>query len=193
MWELDHKEGWAPKNWCFWTVILDKTLESSLDSREIKPVSPKGNQPWMFIGRTDDEAPILWPPDAKTRLTGKDPDARKDWRQEKGMTKDKMTGWHHQLNGHEFEQAPGDGKDRGAWCAAVHGVTKSWTQLEQLNNNSRRGNRKEREGHSPPPHFSFYYKTVAHSLLWAAPSPPLLVRLTSVLSFFVCFNQHRLP
>ena len=85
MWELDHKEGWAPKNWCFWTVVLEKTLESPLDSKEIRPVNPKGNQPWIFIGRTDAEAeaPILWPPDVKSRLTGKDSDAQKDWGQEK--------------------------------------------------------------------------------------------------------------
>ena len=106
MWELDHNESWVPKNWCFWTVVLEKTLESPLDCKEIKPVNPKGNQSWIFIGRTDVEAviPILWPPDAKNWLIGKDPHARKDWRQEeKGMTEDEMVGWHHQLNGHEFE------------------------------------------------------------------------------------------
>ena len=90
--ELDHKEGWAPKNWCFWTMVLEKTLESPLDSKEIKPVNPKENQPWIFIGRTDAkaEAPILWPPDAKSLLIGKDPAGGKDWRQEKGMTDDEM-------------------------------------------------------------------------------------------------------
>ena len=112
MWELDHnKEGWAPKNWCFWTVVLEKTLESPLDCKVIKPVNPKGNQSWIFIGRTDAEAEtsVLWPPDAKNWLTGKDLDARKDWRQEeKGMTEDEMVGWHHQPNGHEFEQTQGD-------------------------------------------------------------------------------------
>ena len=95
MWELDHKEGWELKNWCFWTVVLEKTLESPLDCKEIKPVNPKGNQPWLFIERTDAEAeaPILLPPDAKSWLTGKDPDAGKDWRQEnKGMTEDE-DGW----------------------------------------------------------------------------------------------------
>ena len=108
MWELDHKEGWVPENWCFWIVVLEKTLESPC--KEIKPVNPKGNQPWIFIGRTDAEAEvlILWPPDAKSWLTGKDPDARNDWRQEKWATEDKMIGWHHQLNGHEFEQTLGD-------------------------------------------------------------------------------------
>ena len=116
MWELDHKKGWALKNWCFWTVILGKTLESPLDCREIKPVYPKGNQSWTFIGRTDAEVetPILWPPDAKNWLIGKDPDAGKDRRQEeKGMTEDEMVGWHHWLNGQEFEQAPGDGDGQG--------------------------------------------------------------------------------
>jgi len=105
-WQLDHKEDWGPKNWCFWTAVLEKTLESPLDCK-IKPVNPKGNQPWIFIGRTDDEgeAPILWLPDAKNWLTGKDPDAGKDWgRKEKGATEDKMVEWHHWLNGHEFEQ-----------------------------------------------------------------------------------------
>ena len=104
MWELDHKEDWALKNWCFWTAVLEKTLQSPLDSKEIKPVNPKGNQPWIFTGRTDAEALILWPPDAKNWLIGKDPDARKDWMQEeKGTTEDEMVGWHHWLNGHEFE------------------------------------------------------------------------------------------
>ena len=113
MWELDHEEDWAPKNWCLQTVVLEKTLESPLDSKEIKPVNPKGNQPRILIGRTDTEAevPILWPPDAKSPLIGKDPDAGKDWGQEeKGVTEDEMVGWHHWLNGHEFEQAPGDGE-----------------------------------------------------------------------------------
>ena len=112
MWELDHKEGWAPKNWCFWTVVLEKTLESPLDCKEIKLVHPKGNQSWIFIGRTDAEAetPILWPPDGKSWLIAKDLDAGKDWRQgEKGMTEDEMVGWHRWLNGNEFEQALGVG------------------------------------------------------------------------------------
>ena len=105
-WELDYKENWAPKNWCFWTVVLEKTLESPLDSKEIQPIHPKGNQSWIFIGRTDVEAetPILWPPDVKNLLIWKDPDAGKDcWREEKGTTEDEMVGWHHWLNGHEFE------------------------------------------------------------------------------------------
>ena len=105
MWELDYSESWAPKNWCFWTVVLQKTLESPLDCKEIQIVHPKGNQSWIFIGRTDAEAeaPILWPPDVKNWLIGKDADAGKDWRQEeKGMTEDEIVGWHHQLNGHEF-------------------------------------------------------------------------------------------
>ena len=105
MWKLDHKEGWVPKNWCFWTVVLEKVLESPLDSKEIKPVNLKGNQPWILIGRTDAEAPILWPPDVKNRLIGKDPDAGKDLGQEKkGITEDEMVGWHHWPNGHESVQ-----------------------------------------------------------------------------------------
>ena len=101
MWELDHNEGWAPKNWCFQIVVLEKTLESSLDNKEVKSVNPKGNQPWIFIGRTDAEAPILWPPDAKGQLIGKDADAGTDWRQEeKEVSEDEMVGWHHWLKGH---------------------------------------------------------------------------------------------
>ena len=105
MWNLDYKESWATKIWCFWTVVLEKTLESPLDCKEIKPVHPKGNQSWIFIGRTDAEAktPTLWPPDVKSWLIGKGPDAGKDWGQEeKGTTEDEMVRWYHQLNGHEF-------------------------------------------------------------------------------------------
>ena len=106
MWELDYKEGWVLKNWCFWTMVLEKTLESSLNYRKIQPVHPKGNQSWIFIGRIDAEAetPILWPPDVKKPLIGKDPDAGQAWRQEeKGMTEDETVGWHHWLNGYEFK------------------------------------------------------------------------------------------
>ena len=122
MWELDYKEIWAPKNWCFWTVVLEKTLKSPLNCKEIKPVNPKGNQFWIFIGGTDAEAetPVLWPPDAKNWFLRKDSDAGKDWRQEeKGTTEDEMVGWHHWLNGHESEQAPGVGDGQGglAWCS----------------------------------------------------------------------------
>ena len=118
IWVLNHKEGWLPKNWWFWIVVLEKTLESPLDCKEIKPVNPAGNQPCIFIGRTDAEAPVLWSPDAKSWLLGKVPDAGKDQRQEeKGMTEDEMIGWHHWLNGHEFGQAPGDSEAHGslAW------------------------------------------------------------------------------
>ena len=117
MWELDYKESWTLKNWCFWTVVLEKTLESPLDCKEIQPVHPKGNQSWIFIGRTGAEAetPIHWPPDEKNLLNWKDPDAGKDWRWEKGMPEDEMVGWHHQ----ELVM------DREAWHAAVHGIAKS--------------------------------------------------------------------
>ena len=107
MWELDHKKGWVPKNWFCWTVVLENTFESPLDCKKIQAVNPKGNQPWIFIGRTDaeGEAPILWPPDMKNWLIGKDPDAGTDWRpQEKVPTEDETVGWHHWLDGHEFEQ-----------------------------------------------------------------------------------------
>ena len=142
MWELDYKESWAPKNICFWTVVLEKTLESPLDCKEIQPVNPKGNQSLIFIGRTDAEAetPILWPPDAKSRLIEKDPDAGKDWRQEaKGMTEDEMVGWHHQLDRHESEQALGVGDGQGSlvccspWDHKESDTTErlNWTELNQ--------------------------------------------------------------
>ena len=122
----------GPENWCFWTVVLKKILESPLDCKEIKPVNPKGNQSWLFIGRTDieAEAPILRLPDVKNWLTGKDPDAGKGWRrEEKGTTEDEMVEWHHRFDRHEFEQALGVGDGREAYCAAVHGVANSQTQL----------------------------------------------------------------
>ena len=130
MWDLDHKESWVPKNWCFWTAVLEKTLDSPLDCKEIKPVHSKENRCWIFIRRTDAEAeaPILWPPDEKSWLIRKDPDAGKDWGQEKGMTEDQMVGWpdsmHMSLN-KPWEMV----KDREARCAAVHEVTKSQTRL----------------------------------------------------------------
>ena len=136
IWELDHKESWVPKNSCFWTVVLEKTLESPLDCKEIKPVHPKGNQSWVFTGRTDAEAetPILCPPDVKNWLIGKDHNAGKDWRQEeKGMTEDEMVGWHHHLKGHEFEQALGVGDGQGGLaCCDSWGCKESDTS-EQLN------------------------------------------------------------
>ena len=122
MWELNYKESWALKNWCFWTAVLEKTLESPLDCNEIKPVNPKGNPSWIFIGRNvsaETETPILWPSDAKSWLIGKEPDTGKDWRQEeKGTTEDEMVGWHHWLGGHEFEYASGvvDGQGGLACC-----------------------------------------------------------------------------
>ena len=135
MWELDYKECWVPKNWCFWTVVLEKTLESLLDWKEIQLVNHKRNQSWMFIGRTDAEAetPVLWPPDAKSWLTGKDPDAGKDWRQEKGTIEDEMVGWHHWLDGHEFVPAPGVGDGQGSLvCCSLWGRKES-DMTERLN------------------------------------------------------------
>ena len=113
--ELDYKESWALKSWCFWTVVLEKTLESLLNCKEIKPVHPKGSQPWIFIGRTDADAPVLWPPNVKSRLIGKDPDAGKDWGQkEKEVTEDETVGWDHWLKGHEYEHTLGDSEEQGS-------------------------------------------------------------------------------
>ena len=139
MWELAYKESWALKNWCFWTVVLEKTLESLLDSKEIQPVHPKGNQSWVFIGKTNVEAEtlILWPPDAKSWLTRKDPNG-KDWRQEKGTTEDEMVGWHHRLNGHEFEQVLEDGDGQGSLLCSFHGVVRSWTWLNHWTTTKKR-------------------------------------------------------
>ena len=134
IWELDCEESWAPKNWCFWTVVLEKTLESPLDCKEIQPVHPKGDQSWVFIGRTDveAEAPILWPPDEKSWFIGKDPDAGRDWGQEeKGTTEDEMAGWHHQLRDLGLGALRELVMDREAWRAAIHGVSKSQTQLSE--------------------------------------------------------------
>ena len=158
MWELDHKESWTLKNWFFWTLVLNKALESPWDSKEIKPVNSRGNQAWIFIGRTDAEAEatLLWPPDAKNWLIGKDPDARQDWRQEKAMTEGAMVGWHHQcwarlkageegddrgwdgwwhhqLNRHEFEQAPGVGDGQGSLACCNPWGHKVSDMTERLN------------------------------------------------------------
>ena len=140
MWELDCKESWAPKNQCFWTVVLEKAVESPLDCKEIQPVHSEGDQSWMFIGRTDAEAetPVLWSHHEKSWLTGKDSDAGRNWgQQEKGITEDKMTGWHYRLNGHEFKWTPGVGDGQGALaCCNSWGRNESdtteglnWTEL----------------------------------------------------------------
>ena len=141
MWELDCEESWVLKNWCFWTVVLAKTRESPLDCKEIQPVHPKGDQSWVFIGRTDAKAetPILWPPHAKSWLIGKDSDAGRDWAQEeKGTTEDEMAGWHHQLDGHEFGWTQGVGDGQGglvccdSWGSKESATTerlRDWTEL----------------------------------------------------------------
>ena len=130
MWELDHKESWVLKNWCFWIVVFEKSLESPLDCKEIQPVNPKGNQFWIFSGRTDAKAetPILGPPDVKNWLIGEDTDAGKDWRQEKRTTEDEMVGWPHWLDRHEFEQAPGIADEQGSLvCRSPRGHKESDT------------------------------------------------------------------
>ena len=136
MGELDCEESWALKNWCFWTVVLEKTLESPLDSKEIQPVHPKGNQSWVFIGRTDVEAetPILWPPHEKSWLIWKDPDAGKDWRhEEKGTTENEMVGWHHLLNAHGFGWTPGVGDGQGGLACCGSWGHKQSNMTEWLN------------------------------------------------------------
>ena len=148
MWELDYKESWALKNWCFWSVVLEKTLESPVDCKEIHPVHPKGDQSWVFIGRTDVEAetPILWPPDVKSWLIWKDTDAGKDWRQEeKGMTEVEMVGCHHQLNGHESGWTPGVGDGQGglaccdSWSCKESDMTEWLNWLKNLQKNKVQG------------------------------------------------------
>ena len=135
MWELDCEEGWVLKNWCFWIVVLEKTLESPLDCKEIQPVYPKGDQSCVFFGRTDAEAetPILWPPHAKSWLIVKDPDAGRDWGQEEKGTEDEMAGWHHRLDGHEFEWTPGVGDGQGGLACCDSWGRKESDMTEQLN------------------------------------------------------------
>ena len=136
MWELDHKENWASRNWCFWTVMQEKTLESPSDCKEIKWVNPKGNQSWIFIGRTDAEAeaPVFWPPDAKSQLIGKDPDAGKDWgHEERWVTENEMVGLHHWLDGHEFEQATGVHERQGSLVCCSPWGHKESDMTEWLN------------------------------------------------------------
>ena len=136
MWELDYKESWAPKNWCFWTGVLENTLESPLDCKKIQPVHPKGHQSWVFIGRTDveGETSILWPPDVKNWLIWKNSDAEKDWGQEeKGTTEDEMVGWHHRFNGHGFGRTPGVGDGQGGLVCCGSWGHKESDVIEPLN------------------------------------------------------------
>ena len=168
MWELNYKESWVPKNWCFWTVVLKKTLESPLDRKEIQPFCHKGNQSWIFIGSNDAEAetPILSPPNGKNWLTGKDLDAGKDWRrEEKGTTEDEMVGWHHRLNGQEFEQALGVGDGQGGLaCYSPWGCKESdtaerltWTEAKMCIW-MRKGNNKEEKSMTLKSENQFFLK-----------------------------------
>ena len=137
MWELNHEKGWVPKNWWFWTVVLEKTLEF-LGLQGDQPVNAKGNQPWIFIRRTYAQVLILWPPDAESQLTGKDPDAEKDWEQEeKGTTENEMGGWHHRLKRTWVSKLQETVKDREAWRATVHGAQRVGHDLARLNNNNK--------------------------------------------------------
>ena len=136
MWEFDCEEGWAPKNWCFWIVVLEKTLESPLDCKEIQPVHSEGDQPWVFFGKNDvkGETPVLWPPHVKSWVIRKDSDAGRDWGQEeKGTTEDEMAGWHHQLDGHEFEWTPGIGDGQGGLACCSSWGRKELDTTERLN------------------------------------------------------------
>ena len=164
MWEWDHKEVWAPKNWCFQIFVLEKTLESPLDSKEIKPTNSKGNQPWIFIGKTDAEALILRPPDMKNWLVGKDPDVGKDWGQEeKVVTEDELVGWHHRPDGHEFEQTPGDSEGQGSLVCCSPWGCKELDMTEWLNTTN---NRWHRYGlYCVPP--DSYGKVVIPSISWS--------------------------
>ena len=160
MWELDHKESWVPKNWCFWTVVLEKTLENPLVCKEIKPVNHKGNQSWIFIGRTHAKAetPMLWPPDAKNWLIWKDSDAGKDWRQEeKGMSKKEMVGLHHRLDRHEFEQAPGAGDGQGSLACCSPWGRKESDMSERL---------RWLTDHPPPRRWVLYHQNTEHYLIY---------------------------
>ena len=170
MWELDHKESWAPKNWCFWTVVLEKTLESPLDCKEIQAVHPKGDQSWVFIGRTDAEVetPILWPPAEKSQLIGKDRDAGKDWGQEeKEAIEDEMVRWHHQLNGHEFEQTLGDSEGQGSLACCSPWGHKELDTIEGLNN------KYSCHQNTKPP----------HAWPFCSPTPSLCYRTLYTISF----------
>ena len=153
MWELDGEESWAPKNLCFWTAVLEKTLESPLACKEIQPVHPKGDQSWVFTGGTDAEAetPILWPPHVKSWLIWKDPDAGKDWGQEeKGTTEDEMAGWHHQLMHMSLGKLQELVMDREALRAMIHGVAESWTWLSDWTDWIESGKRGDAETREEP-------------------------------------------
>ena len=194
MWKLVHKGGWEPKNWYFWTVVLEKTLESPLDCKEIKPDNYKGNQPWIFIGSTDAEAPILWLPDAKSWLIGNDPDAGKDWGQEeKGATKDEMVGWHHRLNGHEFEETLGNSEGHGSLaCCSLWG-RKELDMTERLNNNERTSEsvyRRNISQHNKSHLWQTHGTTFTNRKWWKAESISSKIRNKTKMSTLTTFIQH---
>ena len=185
MWELDYKESWVAKNWCFWTVVLEKTLESPLDCKEIQPVNPKGNQSWIFFWGTDAEAetPILWPPDAKNWLSGKHSYAGKDWQQEeKGVTEDEMVGWHHHSMDLCLSELWELVMDRAAWRAAVHAVTKSWTWLNDQTTTA--------TGSSSPGHWQLLSLDCLWSFTampWASPYYTETFQFSTCISFILVF------
>ena len=171
------KDSWAPKKWCFLTVVLEKTLESPLDCKEIQPVHPKGNQSWIFTGRTDAEADtsIVWPPDVKNWLIWKEPDAGKDWRQEKGTTEDEIVEWHHRLDGHEFEQALGVGDEQGSLVCCSPWGCKELDMTEQLNWTEL----PDREGS-----FNLYLKVLVKFEASGSPSHPSMP--VSLIASLIC-------
>ena len=179
MWESDYEESWALKNWCFGTVVLEKTLESPLDCKEIQPVHPKGDQSWVFIWRTDAEAetPVLWPPHVKSWLIGKDSDAGRDWGQEKGKIEDEMAGWHHRLNAHEFVWTPGVGDGQGGLACCDSWGHKELNMTERLNWTELRlkiGTRQHGRGIGWGDHF-LPHKFIKRSFEWWATSTKQLV------------------
>ena len=186
MWELDCEEGWVPKNCCFWTVVLEKTLEGPLDCKEIQPVHPKGDQSWVLIRRTDIEAetPIFWPPDVKNWLIGKDPDAGKDWGQEeKQMTEDEMVGWHHRLGGHGFGWTPGVGDGQGGLvCCASWGCKES-NMTERLNWTQPSTRKEYKKNPLKTVLYYLYFEMIVFWIYWGKQN--ILLKFVSPIYFYL--------